>query len=54
VDTYISKARLFHFENYWVDLPGFYCCIANSWARASNKAYSSAVIADKFKSLRLT
>jgi hypothetical protein len=52
VDTYIPKARLFRFENYLVDLPGFYDCVVNSWAKASNKAYSFAIIADKLKSLR--
>ena len=52
VDTYIPKARLFRFGNYLVDLPGFYDCVANSWASTSNKAYSSVVIADKLKSLR--
>jgi hypothetical protein len=52
IDTNIPKAKIFRFENYWVDLPGFKECVTQSWERGSTKAYSSAVIADKLKSLR--
>jgi hypothetical protein len=52
IDTNIPKAKNFRFENYWVDLPGFKECVTQSWERGSTKAYSSAVIADKLKSLR--
>jgi mannosylglycoprotein endo-beta-mannosidase len=48
----IPKAKIFRFENYWVDLPGFKECVTQSWERGSAKAYSSAVIADKLKGLR--
>jgi hypothetical protein len=52
IGTDIPKAKIFRFENYWVDLPGFKECVTQSWERGSAKAYSSAVIADKLKGLR--
>jgi hypothetical protein len=30
IDTLIPKARLFRFENYWVDMPGFKKCVTDS------------------------
>jgi exonuclease III len=51
INTNIPKARIFIFENYWVDLPGFIDCVSESWNKGSRKSYSSAIIADKFKSL---
>jgi hypothetical protein len=27
IDTSIPKARIFRFENYWVDFPGFKECV---------------------------
>jgi hypothetical protein len=52
IDTNIPKAKIFRFENYWVDLPGFSQCVSNSWSNESSKRYSSAILADKLKSLR--
>jgi hypothetical protein len=52
IDTSISKARLFRFENYWVQMPGFLDCVKASWDKPSSKSYSSAILADKLKSLR--
>jgi hypothetical protein len=52
IDTNIPKASLFRFENYWVQMPGFIDCVKSFWERPSNKKYSSAVLADKLKSLR--
>jgi hypothetical protein len=52
IDTNIPKAKIFRFENYWVDMPGFQECVASSWAKISSKSYSSAIVADKLKSLR--
>jgi hypothetical protein len=52
INTDIPKSRLFRFENYWVDMPGFSYCIANSRKKPSSKSHSSAVIADKLKCLR--
>jgi hypothetical protein len=31
IDTNIPKAKIFCFENYWVDLPGFAQCVSSSW-----------------------
>jgi hypothetical protein len=52
INTSIPKCRLFRFENYWVDLPGFMDCVTSSWSKTSNKTYSSAILADKLKGLR--
>jgi hypothetical protein len=37
IDKSIPKARLFHFENYWVTMPGFIECVTKSWERDSKK-----------------
>jgi hypothetical protein len=52
INTNIPKAKLFHFENYWVRMPGFIECVSQSWDKVSKKSYSSAIIVDKLKSLR--
>jgi hypothetical protein len=52
IDTEIPKAKLFRFENYWVDMPGFQQCVKESWAEVSHKTYSSAILADKLKTAR--
>ena len=31
IDTTIPKAKVFRFENFWVDMPGFMDCVRNSW-----------------------
>jgi hypothetical protein len=31
IGTNIPKFKLFRFENYWMDLPGFNECVQNSW-----------------------
>jgi hypothetical protein len=51
IDTDIPKVQLFCFENYWVHMPGFLDSVKNSWDKLSHKKYSSAVLADKLKSL---
>jgi hypothetical protein len=33
-------------------MPSFLDCVKDSWSKPSNKQYSSAVMADKLKSLR--
>jgi hypothetical protein len=30
IDTNIPKAKIFRFDNYWVDMPGFLECVTNS------------------------
>lgn len=52
VDTTIPKARVFWFENYWVDLPGFLECVSSPWT-APILCFGSAtsIISKKFKRL---
>jgi hypothetical protein len=52
IDTIIPKAKIFRFENYWVDMPGFMECVQKSWCKQSRKKSSAAVLAEKFKNLR--
>jgi hypothetical protein len=52
VDTNIPKAKIFRFKNFWVNLPGYMECVADSWNKSSEKNYSSATIASKLKALR--
>jgi hypothetical protein len=54
IDTTIPKARIFWFENFWVDQPGFIDCVKNSWTMDSRKNQCSAIIAGIFKCLRYT
>jgi hypothetical protein len=52
INTSIPKSKLFRFENYWVEMPGFTDFVANAWKKLSRKSYSSAILADKLKGLR--
>jgi hypothetical protein len=52
IDTFIPKAKIFWFENYWVDMPGFLDCVSKSWSKTSHKKSSVAIIVDKLKTLR--
>jgi hypothetical protein len=52
INTNIPKSKLFRFESYWVDMPGFAECVSKSWNKPSRKSYSSAIITDKLKGLR--
>jgi hypothetical protein len=52
IGTEIPKAKKIRFENYWVDMPGFQQCVKESWAKISSKSHSSAILADKLKTLR--
>jgi hypothetical protein len=52
IDTNIPKAHIFHFDNYWVDLPGFADYVKASWNKSTRKSYSSAVLVGKLKTLR--
>ena len=31
IDTKIPKSKIFTFENYWVEMPGFMECVKKSW-----------------------
>jgi hypothetical protein len=37
IDTDIPKAKIFCFENFWVDLPRFMECVKKSWSNPSHK-----------------
>ena len=52
IATCIPKAKVFRFENYWVDLPGFADCVAEVWNRPMVKPSIALTISAKFKSLR--
>ena len=51
IDTNIPKSKVFRFENFWVDMPGFMDRVRNSW-EAPVFAEASAVLTRKFKRLR--
>ena len=53
VATCIPKAKLLHFENYWVKLPGFMECVQDVWNMPSRKASADGSISAKFKALRV-
>jgi len=53
IGTSIPKARIFRFENFWPDLPGFLDAVQNSWSSPRILWTSSAAnISVKFKELR--
>ena len=52
IKTTIPKAKVFRFENYWTNLPGFLDCVSESWSRPVHKRSSAAIISAKFKALR--
>lgn len=51
VATSIPKAKVFRFENYWVNLPGFMECVSEVWAKPMGKSSVAATISAKFKAL---
>ena len=52
VATSIPKAKVFHFENYWVNLPGFAECVSEVWNMPVQRSSAAATISAKFKALR--
>ena len=52
ISTSIPKAKVFRFENYWVDMPGFFDCVQQSWSAPTNKKNAAVVLTEKFKRLR--
>ena len=54
IKTMIPNANIFCFENYWVNLPGFFDCVKDSWYKPVHKKSSAVVITAKFKNLRHT
>jgi hypothetical protein len=52
IGTSVPKARIFRFENYWVDHPGFLNVVSNAWSNHVPAASSTARVVAKFKNLR--
>jgi exonuclease III len=52
IDTVMPKAKLFRFENFWVNQPGFLDCVTSVWSKPTRASSSSGVLAEKFKTLR--
>ena len=52
ISTSIPKAKIFHFENYSVDMPGFLECVELSWSAPTRKSNSTAILTEKFKRLK--
>ena len=51
IATCIPKAKVFRFENYWVDLPGFMDCVSEVWNRPVDRSSTALIISTKFKTL---
>jgi hypothetical protein len=49
IDTVIPKAKIFRFENYWVDQPGFLDCVKNSWEQHVRVLSPAAILSIKLK-----
>lgn len=52
IATAIPKAKIFRFENYWIELPGFYDCVAQVWNKSVARSLAALTISSKFKALR--
>ena len=52
IATAIPKAKILRFENYWIDLPGFYDCVAQVWNKYVARSSAALIISSKFKALR--
>ena len=52
IATTIPKSKIFRFENYWVDLPGFFDCVEQSWSAPTKRTNSATRLTEKFKRLR--
>jgi hypothetical protein len=52
IDTVIPKAKIFRFENYWVDQPGFLECVKKSWEQEVRVHSPAVILSVKFKRLR--
>ena len=51
VATSIPKAKVFRFENYWVNLPGFFERVSEVWNTLVRKFTAAGKISAKFKAL---
>jgi hypothetical protein len=54
IGTSIPKAKVFRFENLWVDQPGFLDVVKSVWSRGFRANNSASKVAAKLKELRRT
>jgi hypothetical protein len=52
IGTNIPKARVFHFETFWVDQPDFLDVVEALWTREVSASNIATKIVAKFKNLR--
>lgn len=53
IATSIPKAKVFRFENYWVELPGFQECVQKSWSAPTRKTNSAAIFFREYALLHI-
>ncbi|KAG2656100.1 hypothetical protein PVAP13_1KG055054 [Panicum virgatum] len=52
IGTSIPKAKIFKFENFWVEHPGFFDVVQGAWNVEVRSSSSATMVAAKFKNLR--
>lgn len=52
ISTTIPKSRLFCFENYWIQCPGFIDVISAAWCCSTSSAEAAAILSTKLKGTR--
>jgi hypothetical protein len=52
ISTSIPKAKIFRFENIWLEQPGFMDVVRKAWDLPTNKQNVASILAAKFKNLR--
>jgi hypothetical protein len=52
ISTKIPKAKIFRFENHWVEQPGFFELVKDIWSQPVRAKSSANVISAKLKNLR--
>ena len=52
IGTSIPKAKIFRFENFWVEHPGFFDVVQGAWNVEVRSSSSATMVAAKFKNLR--
>jgi hypothetical protein len=52
IGTEIPKAKIFHFENFWLDCHGFLSMVENAWAIPCRARVYAGIISPKIKNTR--
>ena len=52
IETKIPKSKLFRFESFWVQHPGFMQIVESSWAKPVHSSNTATILCRKFKTLR--